>query len=56
MQVAHKSGAGKSASYTTIKDNQIVAPHPSTTLDHSPEFLLYNEFVLTTRNVSSSAP
>lgn len=50
MQVAHRSGSGKSAQYTTLKDNQVVALHPSTSLDHSPEFVLYHEFVLTSRN------
>ncbi|UZJ56657.1 hypothetical protein CBS101457_005977 [Exobasidium rhododendri] len=49
MQVAHKEGGAK-GSYLTIKDNQVVAPHPSTTMDHMPPFLLYHEFVLTTRN------
>ena len=33
-----------------IKDNQIVQLHPSTCLDHKPEWVLYNEFVLTTKN------
>lgn len=51
MQVAHKEG-GKGGGYSTIKDNQVVSPHPSSTLDHTPEFVLYHEFVLTTRNVS----
>lgn len=52
MQVAHKSGGGGSrGSYKTVKDNQVVSPHPSTTLDHMPEFLVYHEFVLTSRNV-----
>lgn len=51
MQVAHKEGGAK-GSYMTIKDNQVVSPHPSSTLDHSAEFVIYNEFVLTTRNVS----
>ena len=36
--------------YLTIKDNQIVQLHPSTCLDHKPEWVLYNEFVLTTKN------
>ncbi|CAO1621199.1 unnamed protein product [Parajaminaea phylloscopi] len=50
-QVAFKSGgSGKSAVYTTVKDNQTVSPHPSTTLDHMPEFLIYHEFILTSRN------
>lgn len=52
MQVAHKTaGTGKRCTYQTIKDNQMVAPHPSTTLDHAPEFVVYHEFVLTSRNV-----
>ncbi|CCU97979.1 unnamed protein product [Malassezia sympodialis ATCC 42132] len=51
MQVAHKSaGGGSRGAYTTVKDNQIVSPHPSTTLDHMPEFVVYHEFVLTSRN------
>lgn len=36
--------------YLTVKDNQIVQLHPSTTLDHKPEWVIYNEFVLTTKN------
>lgn len=51
MQVAHKAAGGSSrAAYTTVKDNQLVAPHPSTTMDHAPPFLVYHEFVLTSRN------
>ena len=47
MQVAHLEKTGH---YLTIKDNQVVALHPSTVLDHKPEWVLYNEFVLTTSN------
>ncbi|KAI8374373.1 P-loop containing nucleoside triphosphate hydrolase protein [Radiomyces spectabilis] len=47
MQVAHLERTGH---YLTVKDNQIVQLHPSSTLDHKPEWVLYNEFVLTTRN------
>ncbi|ODM92685.1 Pre-mRNA-splicing factor ATP-dependent RNA helicase DHX15 [Orchesella cincta] len=47
MQVAHKTVNG---GYLTIKDNQVVQLHPSTCLDHKPEWVLYNEFVLTTKN------
>ncbi|KAL7078523.1 hypothetical protein ACQ4LE_002354 [Meloidogyne hapla] len=47
MQVAHLE---KSGHYVTIKDNQIVNLHPSSVLDHKPEWALYNEFVLTTKN------
>merc|ERR1712193_409288 len=47
MQVAHLERTGH---YLTIKDNQIVQLRPSTCLDHKPEWVLYNEFVLTTKN------
>ncbi|CAO3662563.1 unnamed protein product [Rhizopus microsporus] len=47
MQVAHLERSGH---YLTVKDNQIVQLHPSSCLDHKPEWVLYNEFVLTTRN------
>lgn len=46
-QVAHCERTGH---YLTIKDNQVVQLHPSTCLDHKPEWVLYNEFVLTTKN------
>ena len=36
--------------YLTVKDNQVVALHPSTVLQHKPEWCLYNEFVLTSKN------
>jgi HrpA-like RNA helicase len=47
MQVAHLERSGH---YLTVKDNQTVMLHPSTCLDHKPEWVLYNEFVLTTKN------
>ncbi|KAJ8519175.1 hypothetical protein ONZ45_g3814 [Pleurotus djamor] len=47
MQVAHKEG--EKGSYLTVKDNQVVALHPSCGLDTQPEWVLFNEFVLTTR-------
>ncbi|CAB4021434.1 pre-mRNA-splicing factor ATP-dependent RNA helicase DHX15, partial [Paramuricea clavata] len=47
MQVAHLERSGH---YLTVKDNQVVQLHPSTVLDHKPEWVLYNEFVLTTKN------
>jgi len=47
MQVAHLEKTGH---YLTVKDNQVVALHPSTCLDHKPEWVLYNEFVLTSKN------
>jgi pre-mRNA-splicing factor ATP-dependent RNA helicase DHX15/PRP43 len=47
MQVAHLEQSGH---YLTIKDNQVVSLHPSTCLMDKPEWVVYNEFVLTTRN------
>ena len=47
FQVAHLERTGH---YLTVKDNQVVQLHPSTTLDHKPEWVVYNEFVLTTKN------
>ncbi|KAF9476307.1 P-loop containing nucleoside triphosphate hydrolase protein [Pholiota conissans] len=47
MQVAHKEG--EKGNYLTVKDNQVVALHPSCGLDTQPEWVLFNEFVLTTR-------
>lgn len=48
MQVAHLDGAKKS--YITVKDNEVVHLHPSCALDRRPEWVLYHEFVLTSRN------
>jgi len=47
MQTAHLERTGH---YLTVKDNQVVALHPSTTLDHKPEWCIYDEFVLTSKN------
>lgn len=47
MQVAHLERAGH---YMTVKDNQIVLIHPSTAIEHKPEWVLYHEFVLTSKN------
>jgi len=47
MQAAHLEKTGH---YLTIKDNQVVALHPSTCIDRKPEWVLYNEFVLTSKN------
>jgi len=33
----------------TVKDNQVVSLHPSCGLDSTPEWVLFNEFVLTSR-------
>lgn len=48
MQVAKKKSAGKG--YLTIKDNQEVLIHPSTVLATESEWVIYNEFVLTSQN------
>jgi pre-mRNA-splicing factor ATP-dependent RNA helicase DHX15/PRP43 len=48
MQVAKKEANGKT--YTTVKDNQTVLLHPSTVLGQESEWVVYNEFVLTTKN------
>ncbi|KAM0875202.1 hypothetical protein ACQ4PT_036898 [Festuca glaucescens] len=47
MQVAHLERTGH---YLTVKDNQVVHLHPSNCMDHKPEWVIYNEYVLTTRN------
>ena len=48
MQVAKREGTGKT--YITVKDDQNVLLHPSTVLGQDAEWVLYNEFVLTTKN------
>ncbi|KAJ1934228.1 hypothetical protein GGF37_006445, partial [Kickxella alabastrina] len=47
MQVAHLERNGQ---YLTVKDNQIVLLHPSSVLERKPEWVVYNEFVLTKRH------
>ncbi|KCV71143.1 pre-mRNA-splicing factor ATP-dependent RNA helicase DHX15 [Fonticula alba] len=47
MQVAHKERSG---GYLTVKDNQIVSIHPSSSINHRPQWTIYHEFVLTTKN------
>ncbi|CAL1392056.1 unnamed protein product [Linum trigynum] len=47
MQVAHLERTGQ---YLTVKDNQVVNLHPSNCLDRKPEWVVYNEYVLTSRN------
>ncbi|KAL6942530.1 DEAH-box ATP-dependent RNA helicase prp43 [Hanseniaspora vineae] len=48
MQVAKKRSNGKG--YLTVKDNQSVLVHPSSVLGREAEWVIYNEFVLTTQN------
>lgn len=45
MHVAYKSGNGRT--YLTVKDNQLVTLHPSCGMRGSPDWVMYNEFVLT---------
>ena len=47
MQVAYRQRSG---GYLTIKDNQAVGLHPSTDIKGKPEWVMYEEFVLTSKN------
>lgn len=47
MQVGHLERSGH---YLTVKDNQVVNLHPSSVLDHKPQWCLYHNFVLTSKN------
>jgi pre-mRNA-splicing factor ATP-dependent RNA helicase DHX15/PRP43 len=47
MQVGHLERAGH---YLTLKDEQVVMIHPSSALDSKPQWVMYNEFVLTNKN------
>jgi pre-mRNA-splicing factor ATP-dependent RNA helicase DHX15/PRP43 len=47
MQVAHLQRQGH---YLTCKDNQVVAIHPSSVLDGKPAWVVFQDFVLTSRN------
>lgn len=47
MQVARK---GEKNNYTTVKDEQKVLIHPSCGIERAPEWVIYNEFVLTSKN------
>jgi len=46
-QVACKE---KNNFYMTLKEKQLVAMHPSTTLAFRPEWVLYHEYILTSKN------
>ncbi|KAL3698668.1 hypothetical protein R1sor_012744 [Riccia sorocarpa] len=50
MQVAHLEQSGH---YLTVKDNLMVHLHPSTCLDHKPQWVLYGELVLDSTERSS---
>lgn len=45
MQVAYKVGYG----YVTVKDNQRVSLHPSCGLSNKPEWVMFNESIVTSR-------
>jgi len=47
MQVAYKQSTGD---YLTAKDNQMVGIHPSSVVNSRPEWVIYEEFALTTKN------
>lgn len=53
MQVAMKD---TSKSYTTIKDNQPVLIHPSSVIKADYEWVIYHEFVLTSKVCPSTSP
>lgn len=48
MQIAKRKSSSKG--YITVKDNQDVLLHPSSVLGQDSEWVIYNEFVLTTKN------
>lgn len=58
MQCAHIDQGGKS--YMTVRDQQLSIVHPSSFLQHKPEWVLYHETVVTDRcymrNVSAMPP
>jgi pre-mRNA-splicing factor ATP-dependent RNA helicase DHX15/PRP43 len=48
MQAARQHRAN--GEYRTVKDEQLVRLHPSTDLSHIPQWVMYNEFVLTSQH------
>lgn len=47
MQVAFKQ---KEGNYLTVKDNQVVYIHPSSVINSKPDWVVFEEFALTTKN------
>jgi|AntRauTorckE5430_2_1112549.scaffolds.fasta_scaffold00209_2 pre-mRNA-splicing factor ATP-dependent RNA helicase DHX15/PRP43 len=47
MQVAYLQ---KQGNYLTVKDNQVVYIHPGSVIDSKPEWVMFEEFALTTKN------
>merc|ERR1712107_448607 len=46
-QVAHQQ---KNGNYLVLRDGQSVALHPSVTIDKHHQFVVYHEFILTSKN------
>mmetsp|Transcript_14507 Transcript_14507/g.12313 ORF Transcript_14507/g.12313 Transcript_14507/m.12313 type:complete len:253 (+) Transcript_14507:1315-2073(+) len=46
----HVAHLQRSGNYLTVKDMQPILIHPSSCLDHKPDFCVYHEIVLTTKN------
>mmetsp|Transcript_2610 Transcript_2610/g.3337 ORF Transcript_2610/g.3337 Transcript_2610/m.3337 type:complete len:224 (+) Transcript_2610:1-672(+) len=47
MQTAYLQRAGN---YLTVKDNQIVYVHPGSSIDSKPQWVVFEEFALTSKN------
>jgi pre-mRNA-splicing factor ATP-dependent RNA helicase DHX15/PRP43 len=47
MQTAYRQRSGE---YLTVKDNQLVHIHPSSVVSSRPEWVIFEEFALTTKN------
>jgi pre-mRNA-splicing factor ATP-dependent RNA helicase DHX15/PRP43 len=47
MQVAYRQRSGE---YLTVKDNQLVSIHPGSVIISRPEWVIFEEFALTTKN------
>jgi pre-mRNA-splicing factor ATP-dependent RNA helicase DHX15/PRP43 len=47
MQVAYRQRSGE---YLTVKDNQLVHVHPGSVVNARPEWVIFEEFALTTKN------
>jgi len=47
MQTAYRQRSGD---YLTVKDNQLVHIHPGSVINNRPEWVLFEEFALTTKN------
>lgn len=50
MQVAYRQKQDKKGNYLTVKDNQLVDIHPSSVINSQPDWVMFEEFALTTKN------